>query len=173
MTMRILCAAVIIIGFGYGGIMLSEIFKNRIRSLSGFCDGLSQLEFNIRYMNFPLCEAFSRSGSTLSGVVREVFEDTSALMIQKRESPPGEAFCRSIENKMRELRITRDEQEILESFSKGMGEGDREKEISNIKTAIVRLSAAKSDAEDDVLKKVKLCKKAGFLIGAFAVIALF
>lgn len=172
MIFRILCGIIIVAGFTYGGFMYSERLKNRIKQLCVFQDGLTQLEFNVRYMNLPIAQALSMAGKTCGGAVEKIFTGASDIMLEGVGFSAGEAFCKAIDENRKSLDISENEVEILKSFSKTMGGGDRETEISNIKTALIRLCAAKDQAEEETLRKVKMSRAMGALLGLFIVIVL-
>lgn len=173
MILKIFCGIIAVSGFAYCGFFYAQTLKTRLLQLDGFCDGLSLLEFNIRYMNFPLSEAFFKTADTIGGVVGKVFSCFAKRLSEDCSPCPNEAFSLAIEENLGLLKISEEEIEILKSFSKTLGEGDREAEINNIKTAEIRLAAAKEDAEEEILKRVKLSRRAGVLIGLLVVIVLF
>ncbi len=172
MIFRIFCSAVIIIGFGYGGFVYSERFGSRLKQLTEFYDGLSQLEFNVRYMNYPVSEAMEQAGSVCGGAAKKVFTAAAEFIAENCGITVEAAFCKAMDKNRAELNISDEEAEILRSFSKTLGSGDRAAEISNIETAKLRIFAAREDAKDDVRKKVKMCRGMGFLLGLFLVILL-
>ena len=172
MIFRIFCSAVIIIGFGYGGFVYSERFSGRLKQLTEFYDGLSQLEFNVRYMNYPVSEAMKQAGSVCGGAAKKIFTETAETLAKNYGITVENAFCTSIDKNRLELNISEEEIEILKSFSKTIGSGDRAAEISNIETAKLRIFAAGEDAKEDIRKKVKMCRSMGFLLGLFLAIVL-
>ncbi len=172
MIIRVLCGIIIVLGFCYLGFLYAERLKKRIYQIEWFCDGLSVLAFNIRYMNYPMAEAFEYAGKNSSDVVSEIFNQCAKIMQNDRSKSAGEVFAITIDDKIKALNISKDEVEILKSFSKTLGDCDREAEINNIETAKLRLNASLADAKDDVLKKVKMSRGVGFLLGLFIVIVL-
>ncbi len=172
MIFRILCGIIIVLGFSYGGFLYAERLKKRLRHLELFCDGLSTIEFNIRYLNSPLAEAFYNAGKNCSGAVSCVFDRCAKLLAGDVGNSPEEAFCRAIDENVGNLTISNDEIDILKSFSRTLGDGDKEAEISNIKTAKIRLLSAKNDASEEIMKRVKMSRSMGVLLGLFIVIVL-
>ena len=173
MIFRIICGVIIVTGFTYFGYLYSEKQKDRLRQLSSFCDGLSMLEFNIRYMNFPMSVALSKSGESCSCAVKEVFKRAAEILGSEKGYSPGEAFCQGLEENKARLNISKDEIEILKSFSSSLGEGDKNAEITNISAAKTRLLASGNDAKDEINKKAKASRGISPLIGLFIVIVLF
>lgn len=173
MIFRILCGIVIVSGFAYGGFAYAESLKKRIRQLSEFCDGLSMLEFNVRYMNFPMAEALLNTGKVCGGAVADIFDRSAQMLSEDIGKSPGEAFCQAIDENRKELMISPEEIDILRGFSRSLGGGDRESEINNIKTAKLRLSSAAESAEEEVRKKAGMSRGIGILLGLFIVIVLF
>ena len=173
MLFKVLCGIVIILGFTYCGLSYGEKIKQRVKQLAELCDGLTLLEFNIRYMNYPIIEAFYNMGQVCNGIIGEIFKRSAQILSGKTGNMPGEAFLTAINENIGSLTITDDEINILRSFSKTLGEGDKEMEISNIKTAKARLSASMSQAEEEIGKKVKISRSMGVMLGLFVVIVLF
>ncbi len=172
MIFKVLCGIIIVFGFAYGGFCYGERLKTRLTTLQELCDSLSMLEFNIRYMNYPLRRAFEYAGKNRKSAVGEVFRRCSYFMGQSAGKSPNEAFCDALDENIKRLNISNDETEILKSFSASLGESDTEGEISNIKTAKLRLSSALDDAKEDIQKRVKMSRGLGILSGVFIVIVL-
>ncbi len=173
MLFKLLCGIVIILGFTYCGLSYGEKLKRRVTQLAEICDGLTLLEFNIRYMNYPIVEAFYNMGQSCNGVIGGIFKRSSQILAGNTGNTPGEAFLKAVNENISNLMLTNDEIHILKSFSKTLGEGDREMEISNIKTAKARLAASMSQAEEEIGKKVKIGRSMGVMLGLFVVIVLF
>ncbi len=172
MIFKILCGIIVICGCGYGGFLYSEKLKTRVYTLEELCDGLSLLEFNVRYMSYPLCRAFECSAHNRNSAVGEVFKRSALLMKNDMGITAGEAFLCAVNENFKDLNISKDEAEILKSFAKTLGQNDAEGEISNIKTAKLRLSSALEDARTEIFKKVKMSRSIGVLLGLFIVIVL-
>ncbi|MBE7011563.1 MAG: hypothetical protein E7415_02700 [Ruminococcaceae bacterium] len=169
---RIICGCIIVLGFTYIGRLYAEREKSRLAQLDAFCDGLNMLEFNIRYMNFPMAEAFKRVAEGCSQPIKAVFEEASRIMSEEYEVSSGEAFCRGIDKNKNKMTLSYDEMEIVKSFALSLGKGDRKAEIVNIESAKVRLSASCQDAKEEVNKKVKMTKSISTLAGILIVIVL-
>lgn len=172
MIFKILSGIIIVFGFGYGGFLYSENLKRRIKRLEELCDGLHMLEFNIRYMNSPLQEAFFGAGKSCGGVVGDMFLRCGDMLKNDRGLSPCDAFCMAVDENLKEMHISQDDVEILKSFAKALGEGDIESEINNIKTARLRLFSAGEDSKEETLRKIKMSRSMGFLLGLFIVIVL-
>lgn len=173
MLFKIICGIAIVLGFSYLGLSYGEKLKHRVRQLKEICDSLTILEFNIRYMNYPIVEAFYNVGQSCDGIVGQIFKCTSKFLAGNTGSSPGEAFLYALKEERGYLMITDEEIDILKSFSKTLGEGDREMEISNIKTTKARLLASVNQAEEEIGKKVKISRSMGVMFGLFIVIVLF
>lgn len=173
MIFRGICAIIVVLGFGYGGFLYAESLKKRTEQISAFYDSMTMLEFNVRYMNYPIREAFLNTGKSCMGVVKEIFEESAGILAENQGVSPGTAFCEAIDGKRDELKLKNDEIEILEAFSKTLGEGDVETEVKNINTVKIRLSSAQEKAEEETAKSVKLSRSLGVLLGVFTVIVLF
>ena len=169
---RIMCGAIIILGFTYLGRLLAEKEKSRITQLNSFCDGLSMLEFNIRYMSFPMGEAFGKAAECCLEPVRNVFEESAESLESGYEMSSGEAFCQGMERNKAKITLSEAEVDILKSFALSLGKGDKISEIANIQAAKVRLTASCKEAVEEVNKKVKMIKGISTLVGIFIVIVL-
>lgn len=170
---RLFCGIIVVLGFSYMGYLYSERQKDRLRQISSFCDGLTMLEFNIRYMNLPIAEALEKTSDNCEGVVKTVFCKAAGILKSDTAYAPGESFCKALDECKNTLCISSDEVEILKSFSKTLGEGDSDTEVKNIQAAKIRLSAALTDAAEEVKGKTKVARGISTLIGLFIVIVLF
>lgn len=173
MILRIFCAAVIVFGFAYMGRLYAQKEKSRLVQLNSFCDGLNMLEFNIRYMSFPMYEALKKAGECCTEPVKSVFDYSSVILSGGTEYSSGEAFLKSVEENRNKITLSNDEVEILKSFAASLGKGDRESEIVNIQAAKTRLSASCLEAGEEVNKRAKAAKGISTLTGLFIVIVLF
>ncbi len=172
MIFKLILCGVIIAGFGYMGHLTGEKQKDRLRQLDSFSDGLTMLEFNIKYMNYPIAKALENASENCDGVVKKIFYETGKHLQKDYGSNPGAVFDKKIEENKNLLCLSSDEIGILKSFSKTLSEGDVDTEIKNIEALKTRLDSAKSDATEEVNKKAKATKSISLLAGVFVVILL-
>lgn len=172
MIFRIFCGLIIVTGFVYLGRIRANGEMERLYQLNSFCDGLNMLEFNIRFLSLPMEEALKRAGECCIEPVRNIFENSSEIL-RSEKCLIGEAFLKSLKNSSHSVFLSNHELEILKSFARSLGKGDRECEIVNIQAAITRLSASETDAVYEVEKKAKAIKGISTLAGLFTAIILF
>ncbi len=172
MIFKVILSAIIVLGFGYIGYLISERQKDRLRQLASFSDGLTMLEFNMKYMNYPIANALESASENCEGVVKKIFFETGALLKDNYGSSPGEILSKKIDENINLLCISNDEISILKSFSKTLCEGDKNTEIINIQAAKTRLVSAQKDATEEVNRKAKVTKSISLLAGLFVVILL-
>ncbi|MBR2917049.1 MAG: stage III sporulation protein AB, partial [Clostridia bacterium] len=97
MILKLLLSGIIVIGFGYMGYIVAEKQKDRLRQLSAFSDAFTMLEFNIKYMNYPIGEALEFASENCTGVVKKIFLETGRFIQRDYGSNPGEILNKKID----------------------------------------------------------------------------
>ena len=172
MLVRIAASAVILLGCAYLGIVFSNRYKKRVRQISGMEGAMTQLEFDIDYMNLPLCDSLEKIAHSSENEIKEIF---LYVCDRLKENPCGDMYRvwkRALERCEYDLYLTEDDKRIILDFSRTLGSGNREKEKNNIKVTLMRLKMAEDEAKADAVRNVKMYRGLGMLLGVFAVIVL-
>lgn len=170
--LRILASAVIVLGGGYIGLLLAAGLDTRVRQLEQSRMALTQMEFNIGFLKMPVVDALCGAAKTRRGAVAALLS-SAASEIEKSGISPSSAFERAVLKNRRFLSMTKDDIDILTEFASGLGRGDVDSELCNIKATCAKLKAAQNEAEGERDKKGRLWRGMGLLGGMLAVVLLF
>lgn len=171
-TVRIIAAAVVVMGGGYIGLLFSSRLAVRVSQIEQILRALLQIEFNISFLKMPITRALSAAACGNRGAVGRIFSET-AEQIKELNISPSVAFERAVLGNRNSLCILKEDMEIVSEFTKNLGKGDVESEINNIKAACAKLKLAKERAECELAQRGKLWRGMGMLGGIFLVILLF
>ncbi len=172
MLLRTFACFSLLLGCGGLGMIFSNRFKERVRELEHLQNAITQLEFDIDFLNITLERSFEKLAKNTEKPLKEVF---SYVAYRLRENPGGDMqrlWRRAISKYNQDLALSQDDVQILIDFSKSLGAGSREKEKSNLKLASMRISIALNEARLDAQKNIKMYRGLGFLAGIFIVIIL-
>lgn len=170
--LRLIVCGTIIAGCGYLGLILADRYKRRVAELEDLQNILSELEFDIGFMNLPIGEALVRCSDAANGGIRDVMMYVCDRLSEDRCRDMHSLWKRALDRFGQELCLTQDDQKILIDFAKNLGSGDCANEINNIKMASARLAVAESDARELAKQNVKMYRGLGLLAGIFIVIVL-
>ena len=146
-------------------------FIIREKNLGILCNALRQLLFNIQFLNLPLAESFKNISKNENNTVGRFFYHISNEMAENKRDTYS-LWRESIEFFKEELMFKMTETEILLDFSKRLGTGDKNNEISNIECTIMRLKSIEEEATTECKGNVKVFRGLGTLTGVFIVILL-
>lgn len=170
---RFVLAMIVILGFGYLGILYSSGFKARVLMLEELKAMLSALEFNITFMNLPLYEAVLAASKNRSERVKRFLENAAFRMKHRTGEEETENIWRAAALESEALlQLKKEDIEIILEFSKNLGKGDKESEINNIHSAISRIEQNHNEALNFFRDNSKLYRSVGLAIGVFIAIIL-
>lgn len=169
---KLLMSFVVVLGFGYLGIIMSSVLSVRVKQIDILLLVLGRLEFNIGFLNMPIGDAMKHSASLAKGVIGNVFA-SAAKEINEGDVDPKTALSREMRRYSLDLCLNDEDKEVLLVFSDNLGKGDMKRELNNIKCAMAKLKVLKEAAEGETKRRGKLYKSVGFLIGLFIAIILF
>lgn len=172
MFLYILACFVVLLGCGALGVVFSGKFKERVNQLSQLQSVMTQLEFDIDFLNITLDESFERISRNIENPLKSVFLYISDRLKKDPVADMQRLWSRAITKYQYDLMLSKEDVDILIDFSKTLGEGNREKEKNNIKLAQMRLKMALERARNEADKNVKMYRGLGFLAGVFIVIVL-
>lgn len=172
MALRLFAGCIILLGCGALGMFLADRFKNRVRQLELLQNSMTQLEFDIDFLNITLDESFERMAKNIEGPLKDVFLYISQRLQKSPGSDMQQLWRRAISKYRYDLALKDGDIQIIMDFSKTLGEGNCEKEKNNIKLAAMRLKIALDEAQFEAEKNTKMYRGLGFLAGVFIVIVL-
>ena len=173
MIVRLAANAIILIGCAYVGIMFATSLKKRVSQLEELQHMIKQMEFDIDFLNTPLCESLRRISGMCRGGVKDVVEYVSFHLSENKCVDMHAIWKKALERFDSELALTDEDKKIILDFSKNLGCGDRIREKNNIEAAAMRLSVAETEARSNAAKNVKMYRGLGILTGILIVIILF
>ncbi len=172
MFLHILACFVILLGCGTLGVVFSGRFKERVNQLAELQNVMTQLEFDIDFLNITLDESFERISRNIETPLKSVLLYVSDRLKKNPGTDMQGLWSRAITKYQYDLALGKEDIDILIDFSKTLGEGNREKEKNNIKLAQMRLKMALDRARSEADKNIKMYRGLGFLAGVFIVIVL-
>ncbi len=173
MSIRYIASGIILLGFGYMGMLFAGRYKTRVRQLELLQNAMTQLDHDIDFLNIPLSESFLRIANSGEGVLRELFLYVSNRLSQSPGCDMQKLWQRAMSKYDSCLALTAADKQIIVDFSKMVGSGNREKEKNNIRVTAMRIELALTEAKTEAQKNVKMYRGLGVLMGVFAVIVLF
>ncbi|MBQ3573355.1 MAG: stage III sporulation protein AB [Clostridia bacterium] len=171
-AVRIIAAAVVVMGGGYIGLLFSSRLAVRVSQIEQLLCALTQIEFNISFLKMPISKALSAAACGNKGAIGRIFSEV-ARQIKELNISPSVAFERAVMGNRSSLCILKEDMEIVSEFAKNLGKGDVDSEINNIKAACAKLTLAKARAEGELARRGKLWRGMGMLGGMLLVILLF
>ena len=172
MFVRAIACISLLLGCGGLGMVFSNRFKDRVRQLELLQNAITELEFDIDFLNITLECSFEKLAKNFERPLKDVFLYVAYRLKESPTSDMQKVWRRAISKYNQYLALTKSDIEILMDFSKSLGSGSREKEKSNLKLASMRISVALDEARSDAQKNIKMYRGLGFLTGIFAVIIL-
>lgn len=172
MLFRTIAVFSLLLGFGGLGMIFSNRFKQRVRELELLQNAITQLDFDIDFLNITLDRSFEKIAKNTEEPLKEVFSYVAYRLRENPGSDMTEVWKRAVSKYTKNLSLSEGDVEILLDFSKNLGAGSREKEKNNLRLASMRLSLALDEARLDAQKNIKMYRGLGFLAGIFVVIIL-
>ncbi len=172
MMMKILAAAIILVGCACLGRMFGAAYKKRVSQIVEFENVLTQLEFDIDFLNVTLADSFLKIERNCEKGVKDVVAYIRERILEDRCADMKKLWERALGLFRDELFLSDDDVGILLDFSKNLGSGDRFCEKNNIRHALSRLKVAENEAREVATRNEKMCRGLGLLAGVFIVIVL-
>ncbi len=170
--LKIAGAAFVILACGWYGITVSQKYAYRPRYLRTLNSALLMLEMEIIYASTLLPEALLRTGERTSQPVSDLFKKTCELMAGDCRYTTGKAWEKALYSTREQMHFTRADLEILNSFGTGLGISEKEEQVKNFRLVREQLVHQERCAEEERLKKERLWRTMGFLIGTTVALVL-
>ncbi len=158
MTVKIICAAVIVISCSYVGVKLAGALRLRVRMLTDMVAAVEQIESCIGTVRMPLSEIYATLSMT-KGAAGEFFSKVK----------PGESWKKQLDIL---TGLTSRDKALLLDLSNKLGAYETERQLDEIRLAKVMLTDALSQAKSDMLENSKVYRAMSFFTGVVIAILL-
>jgi stage III sporulation protein AB len=172
MFLKLLGSTLILGASGFLGYVLSQDFIKRPQELRTLQGLLQMLENEIKYMANVLSDAFEKVSRSSSSAISVFFKDTIEQLEKNNSLNSAQAWEMAIRNNIKNTALNKEDEEILISFGKLLGNTDVDGQIKNIKLTLTQLKLQEQKAEEARLKYGSMYRKLGILGGVALVIIL-
>lgn len=158
MTVKIICAVLIILSCSFIGIRVSDSMHKRVRSLSAILAAIGHIESCIGTIRMPLSEIYETLAEK-NGVIGEFFSKLS----------PGENW-----NKQIDIfdGLSPQDKTIICGLSQKLGAFETERQLDDIRLTKSMLGEALSKAKKDVAENSKVYRTMSFFTGVVIAVLL-
>lgn len=158
MTVKIVCAVVIVVSCSYVGIKMSNFMRMRVKALTEMLAAVGHIESFISTVRMPLDEIYNTLSET-KGNVGRFFTGLS----------PGESWRKRLD----ELPgLLPQDKEMLAEFSEKLGSFSSERQLDELKLSKTRLAAALTQAKTDMNENSRIYRSMSFFAGVVIAILL-
>ena len=172
MILKLIGSAMVLISASILGIAYSREFSKRPQQLRALQGLLQLLENDISFLSSILSDAFERLYRCSSSEVSVFFMDAAKNLRSLSGMNASEAWEISVRNNMSKTSLSREDEQILISFGKMLGNSDLEGQLKNIRLAVSQLKLQEQKAEEQKRKNEAMYRSLGFLGGLAIVILL-
>ena len=173
LLLKIIGGCIVLLSSSLAGRMLSNDFFARPKELRELQMCLLILKNEINFLSNLLSDAFKKIALSNKGTVGGFFQDTVKNLENQRNISISEAWEAAVRSNLPYTALNSDDQEVLVSFGKMLGQSDVEGQMRNIDLTIEQLRLQQEKAEGARKKSAKLYRSLGLLGGAAVVILLF
>lgn len=172
MILKLLGSMIVISFSAFLGYIFSRECQRRPQELRELQMLLQMFENEISYLSSVLADAFETVYKSAGSGVGLFFGETVQLLQKEKTLSACEAWKLSVEKNIKNTSLNREDQDILISFGKILGNSDIDGQVKNIKLTLNKLKLQEQKAEDARLRNEKMYKSLGFLGGVAVVIIL-
>lgn len=169
MLFKIAGSIIVLLSCSFIGVILSRDCIKRPAQLRELQGVLQMLENQISYLCDVIAEAFekiSRVGGTQTCIF---FSRTMEILKEGKTISAAEAWEQAVVQCIPRTALNREDQEILSTFGKLLGNTDVEGQIGNIRLTIGQLKLQEEKAEESRKKNENMYRSLGIL-GGLAVV---
>ncbi|HOJ09114.1 MAG TPA: stage III sporulation protein SpoIIIAB [Clostridiales bacterium] len=172
MLLKIIGSIMIMSGSSFIGFAMSSCCSKRPGQLKNLQNLMQMLENEIRYLSSIISDAFEKIYKSIDNPVNLFFKSTLEYLENREELNLAQAWERAIKDNIYKTSLNKEDEEILVSFGKMLGNSDIEGQIKNIRFTIYQLSLQEQKAEELKKRNETMYRTLGILGGATAVILL-
>lgn len=143
---------------------------NQLRELQGL---LQMFENEISFLSNLLVDAFNRICKSSNSEITVFFKDTSRYLNIDGCMSGEEAWNKAVIKNIKKTALNKEDEEILISFGKMLGNSDLEGQIKNIRLTLCQLKLQEQKAEEYKKKYESMYKALGVLGGLAIAIIMF
>ena len=169
--MKLFGAILVIFGFGAGGLILANAYRERLAHLKQFIRGLNLLAVEVGYAMNPLETALRRVAQNLNGPVADFFAAAARQLAVLNNA--GEAWQRTLKDFQGKLTLTETDWACLAELSALLGVTDQANQIRAIRENVARLEAVVQESQEKVKVNERVLRYAGFILGMILVLVLY
>lgn len=169
--MKMFGAVLVVIGFGAGGLILANAYRERLAHLSQIIRGLNLLAVEVGYAMNPLETALRRVAQNVTGPVANFF--AAAAQKVAALSNAGEAWKATLIDFQGKLTLTEQDWVYLTELSALLGVTDQANQIRAIREIVGRLEGVVHEAQEKMRVNEKILRYAGFVLGMILVLILY
>jgi stage III sporulation protein AB len=130
-------------------------------------------ENEILFMSNVLIRAFNNISKSLNCEAAKIFRSAADYLSNKVFSDAATAWEQAVRDNVKAASLNKEDEEILISFGKMLGNTDSEGQIKNIHLTIRQLLVQEKKAEELKKSNMEMYRKLGVLGGIAVVIVLF
>lgn len=171
MFLKVLGSIIVLLSSSFLGYILSRDCSKRPQQLRSLQNLLQMFENQISYSSDVLAEVFERI-SRAGGETGILFRTTVDLLKDGSAANASEAWEKAVRKCIGRTALKRDDEQILLSFGKSLGNTDLEGQIKNIRLSLGQLALQVEKAEENRKKNESMYKSLGVLGGLALVIIL-
>jgi len=171
MLFKIIGSIIVILSCSFLGYILARDCTKRPQQLRELQGLLQMLENQMTYLSDVLVEAFERI-SRVGGETGVFFKTAADILKNKSAENACFAWEQAVNRCIRMTALNREDEQILLSFGKSLGNTDLEGQIKNIRLTLGQLAIQEKKAEEDRKKNENMYRSLGLIGGAAIVIVL-
>jgi len=172
MIIKIIGSILVFSASSFLGYVLSKDCTRRPFELRMLQSQLQIFENEIAFLSNLLADAFKKVYRSSNCSVSVFFIETEQKLIQNIGLNASEAWESAVRENLKKTSLNKEDEEILVSFGKLLGNSDVEGQIKNIRLTLSQLKLQEQKAEEFKKKNEKMFKTLGVLGGLAIVIIL-
>lgn len=172
MVLKIIGSIIVLVSSGFLGYVLSRDCSRRpseLRELQGL---LQMFENEISYLSNLITDAFERIYGASRSSAAIFFKATVNNLCADDSLNASQAWEKAVSENIRKTALNKEDEVILISFGKMLGNSDLEGQIKNIRLTLNQLKMQEQKAEASRVKNELMYRRLGILGGLAIVIIL-
>jgi stage III sporulation protein AB len=170
---KIIGSIIVITACSILGYVLSKSYSRRPQEIREIQVMLNMFENEIVYMQSFLEDAFIKLGNSSASKSALFFTDAVRLLKSEKGIDASKAWEKAVRQNIHMTSLNHEDEKILVSFGKMLGNSDREGQVKNISLLVNQLGLQEKKAEETREKNEGMYKRLGVLCGFAIVILLF
>ena len=172
MVFKFIGSIIVLLSSGFLGYILSTDCRKRPQQLRELQTLLQMFENQISYLSDILTVAFERIYRCSKSEVGIFFNSTIEKLQNDKTLNASQAWEAAVRENIKKTALNKEDEEILVSFGKILGNSDLDGQIKNIRLTLSQLGQQEQKAEESRSKNEGMYKSLGVLGGIAVVIIL-